>query len=423
MPLVSSAAGVRDGFAKPIVQALFWASCLLSVVSFYTTQQGMALYLSSWFSIIASLGIQISLVLVAWLIGFTRKSKALLIGVYVCTGLVSIAFSYVSLYTWFTAKERPALMQRALYDELTAVGAKADRTLSQAIVNGQRYALALEEMTVAEKTHGRISRARDGDPFLDRIREQVAKEAGSYREGVGEGVRYTAFERHAKLTRQIVSELEASRQALSRVRGELKPNTPTDQQLRQFHQVYDSIPWDSARQLLTGAAVEQAELPAFANYVERASSGQEDLMKAFEELFTAPNSRHVFSLALAAFIDVIVFLLAFSAGPYFYGEPENRWYTAAAALDSTDDQVMLGSLLRKLQPGRQGMPRVDAAALSPGEQQLLLLLSNKGLAAAEEDGTGTHYLLDPAIHEKMIESLDGRGMHFRAASSRAAAGI
>lgn len=423
MPLVSSAAGMRDGFAKPIVQALFWASCLLSVVSFYTTQQGMALYLSSWFSIIASLGIQISLVLVAWLIGFTRKSKALLIAVYVCTGLVSIAFSYVSLYTWFTAKERPALMQRALYDELTAVGAKADQALSQAVANGQRYALALEEMTAAEKTHGRISLARDGDPYLDRIREQVAKEAGSYREGVGEGVRYTAFDRHVKLTRQTVSELETSRQALARVRGELKPTTPTDQQLRQFHQVYDSIPWDSARQLLSGAAVEQPQLPAFASYVERASSGQEDLMRAFEELFTAPSSRHIFSLALAAFIDVIVFLLAFSAGPYFYGEPENRWYTAAAALDSTDDQVMLGSLLRKLQPGRQGMPRVDAAALSPGEQQLFLLLSNKGLAAAEEGEGGTHYLLDPEIHGKMLESIDGRGIHFRAASSRAAAGI
>jgi len=53
----------------------------------------------------------------------------------------------------------------------------------------------------------------------------------------------------------------------------------------------------------------------------------------------------------------------------------------------------------------------------------MLLLSNKGLAAAEEDAAGTHYLLDPEIHEKMLESLNGRSMNFRAASSRAATGI
>ena len=122
MPLVSSAGTLRDGFAKPIVQALFWASCLLSVVSFYTTQQGMALYLSSWFSIVAALGIQLSLVLVAWLIGFTRKGKALLIAVYAMTAIVSVAFSYVSLYTWFAARERPALMQRPDKKIKTAYG-------------------------------------------------------------------------------------------------------------------------------------------------------------------------------------------------------------------------------------------------------------------------------------------------------------
>ncbi|MCC6585664.1 MAG: hypothetical protein IT168_03005 [Bryobacterales bacterium] len=425
MPLVSSAATLRDGFAKPIVQALFWASCLLSVVSFYTTQQGMALYLSSWFSIVAALGIQLSLVLVAWLIGFTRKGKALLIAVYAMTAIVSVAFSYVSLYTWFAARERPAVMQRTLYDELTGVAAKADQVLSEAIANGRRYTLALEEMTAAEKSHGQISRARDGEPYLDNIREKVSREAqtyrGNYREGAGEGVRYTAFDRHAKLTRQMVEELSVARHNLERQRSALKPDMPTEQQLRRFHEAYDSIPWASAEQLLSNSKLERPAAPAYANYVERSGSGQEDLMRAFQELFTAPTSRHALSFGLAAFIDVIVFLLAFSAGPYFYGDPEQRWYSAAAALDATDDQVFVGTLLRKLQPGRQGMPRVNADDLSAGEQQLCMLLVNKGLAVTERDGERVYYLLDPVIHEKMLESLNGRGMAFRAASTRAAA--
>ncbi len=82
----------------------------------------MRLYLSVWFSLLASIGLQTALVLVAWLIGFSSSAtrhagrRALLIGVYIVTAIVSIAFSYTSLYTWFSARERPATIERKLYD-------------------------------------------------------------------------------------------------------------------------------------------------------------------------------------------------------------------------------------------------------------------------------------------------------------------
>src|SRR2546421_12759085 len=70
MALTSSSFGAREfSPMRPIVAGLFLSSCLLSIVSWYTTQQGMALYLSPWFSLLASLGVQSALVLVAWLIG------------------------------------------------------------------------------------------------------------------------------------------------------------------------------------------------------------------------------------------------------------------------------------------------------------------------------------------------------------------
>ena len=61
---------------RPIVQGLFVASCLLSIVSWYTTFEGMRLYLSVWFSVLASIGLQTALVLVAWLIGFSSRRHA-----------------------------------------------------------------------------------------------------------------------------------------------------------------------------------------------------------------------------------------------------------------------------------------------------------------------------------------------------------
>ncbi len=43
----------------------------------------------------------------------------------VVTAVVSVAFSYVSLHTWFAARERPATIERALYDELNAAAGKS----------------------------------------------------------------------------------------------------------------------------------------------------------------------------------------------------------------------------------------------------------------------------------------------------------
>ena len=66
---------VYGGESGLIVKALFVSSCLLSIVSWYTTQQGMALYLNSWFALLASAGVQSALVLVAWLIGFSKARR------------------------------------------------------------------------------------------------------------------------------------------------------------------------------------------------------------------------------------------------------------------------------------------------------------------------------------------------------------
>jgi hypothetical protein len=131
---------------RPMVKGLFAATCLLSIVSWYTTEQGMALYLSPWFAVLASLGVQGALVLVAWLIGLNRSKRTLLGLVYAITATVSIAFSYVSLYTWFSARERPAAVERKLYDELNNSLGKTQQLVAAASAEAQKHVLALEEM-------------------------------------------------------------------------------------------------------------------------------------------------------------------------------------------------------------------------------------------------------------------------------------
>jgi hypothetical protein len=416
--------GGATALGRPLVASLFVSSALLSIVSWYTTQQGMALYLSPWLAFLASLGVQSALVLVAWLVGISEGRRGLLIAVYVVTAAVSIAFSYVSLHTWFAARERPATIERALYDQLDAAAGRSQELLTAAHGEAQNHVLALEEMTAAEKAHGYISRAQDQDPYLTRIRAAVAREAESYGaaypEGQGPGLRYTAFDRHTALARQAVTRLQAAERELAAFRAGLKPLDPTEQQLRGFRQVFDAIPWSDVREALH-AEVRVPAVPAYSDFVDRAASGQEDLLIAFSELFAAPTSRHVLAFTLAAFIDLIVFLLAYASGPFFFGAPEAVWVAAAAALDATDEPLFVRGLLGKTTAGPEGLPRVEQESLSLGERQLCLVLGSRGLASPVADG-GSRYLLDAAFHQRLVESLAERGLALQASASAPVAG-
>jgi hypothetical protein len=423
---VPDSGGMTGPVARPIVVGLFVATCLLSIVSWFTTYRGMALYLSVWFSLLASVGIQAALVLVAWLIGFTRERRALLIVVYALTAVVSIGFSYVSLYTWFSSQERPARVQRHLNDILNDAVGRTENILAEAISEGQKHVLALDELTEAEKTLGHVSRAEDADPYLQQVREAVAREAqtyaAAYKEGSGQGVRYTAFDRYAKLARQSLARIQDGHRALTTFRTQVKPLDPTEQQLRAFRDVNDSLPWDDVEKTLHGPRAQRPTVPAYSDFVDRTVTGQEDLMLAFQELFSSPGSRHLFALALAAFIDVIVLLLALAAGPHFFGSAEHRWVAAAAAVDALDEQVFARSFLSKLTSGLRGTARVEASLLTPGERQLCLILQGKHLATAvNEDGTSV-FLLDLSVHERLLESLSRPGISLRAAVPRPAAG-
>jgi hypothetical protein len=410
--------GHQGAGSRSMVVAIFISTCLLSIVSWYTTYQGMALYLSGWFAFLASLGVQSALVLVAWLIGFTKTRHSLLVAVYAITALVSVAFSYVSLYTWFSAKERPALVQRQLYDVITESSGRTDQLLSSAISEGRKHVLALDEMAAAEKAHGFISRSQDADPYLAKVREAVAAEAKSlgtaYAEGSGTGLRYTAFDRYAKMAKSSLDQMLSAQAALAGFRASLKPLDPSEQQIRNYRAVYDSIPWTEVEQQAHVARFERPAVPNLAEHLDRTASGQEDLLLGFTELVTAPTGRHIFALMLAAFIDVIVFLLAYASGPYLQGAREQRWSRAAAAVDGADNQVFVRTLLRKLEPSSGGMPRVDVATLTPGEMQLCLLLAAKGAATLAEEEDKRFYLLDENIHEYLVESLSVPRMPLRA---------
>ncbi|MGD0499061.1 MAG: hypothetical protein ABSC23_11555 [Bryobacteraceae bacterium] len=417
IPGVNSTAGK---LSRPMVIGLFVSSCLLSAVSWFTTQAGMKLYLAPWAAMLASVGVQSALVLTAWLVGVIKSKRSLLIAVYAITATVSISFSYVALYTWFSARARPAAVQRKLYDALNNTADRAQELLAASIAEGQKHVVALDEMAAAEESHGWISRAQDADPFLARVREAVALEAQtysrSYREGAGEGLRYTAFNRYAKLARETLTQLQAAQVSLASARSLLKPLEPTEEQLQVFRRAYETIPWAAIEEAVHHS-VEKPPVPSYADFVDRSVSGQEDLILAFQELITTPSSRHISAFALAAFIDIIVFLLAYASGPHVLGIPHQVWLRAGAALDGRDERTFIHDFLGKLTlvPGEITLG-IKESDFSPGERQFCAALAAKGLMMPAEHNTDT-WILDGTMHEELMQSLATRGAASQAAAT------
>ena len=91
---------------------------------------------------------------------------------------------------------------------------------------------------------------------------------------------------------------------------------------------------------------------------------------------------------------------------------------AAASSSAADEQVFARDLLRKVFVSAQGLARVEAAALSHGERQLVLLLASRGLATPVEEEGRRFYLLDASLHRTLAESLSERRLPLRAAATQ-----
>jgi len=230
---------------------------------------------------------------------------------------------------------------------------------------------------------------------------------GTYRGGVGEGLSYLAFVRYAKLAQQSVDRMTEAERSMAAYRSLASPFEDTFKQLRDIRQVYDTVPWNDVEQTLHSPQTQKPELPKYADFIDKTVSGQEDLLVAFKDLFTKPTGRDFFAFFLAVFIDVIVSLLAYAAGPVLFGQSEQRWFAAGAALDALESQIFVRDFLRKLAPDPRGVARVEISVLSSGEQQVCLLLAAKELAHPMEEDGRRFYLLSPEVHEQLLESSSG----------------
>ena len=361
--------------SRPMVKILFLASCLLAIVSWYTTFEGMRLYLSVWFSALASIGVQTALVLVAWLIGFSsssgRANRRPIADRGLCHDSDRIGRILVRQSVHLVQRARAAGRDRAqalrcgerIRGSSSDAAHVRDRRATEACAGAGRTDRGRENAwphlarTGCRSLSGECSCGCGGrgPHLLRRTTRKVPAKAS--------GIRRSTATPSSRGNRSVRCSYRSGNWPITWPRA--SRSIPPRINCRRIGRSTIACPGATSSRRCTRAGFQKPAVPVYGDFVDRTVSGQEDLLVAFEELFTAPTPRHGLRCALAMFIDVVVFLLAFASGPYFFGADEHRWISGGAALEGIDQQIFTRDFLRKLTPGPRGMARVEVTSAYP----------------------------------------------------------
>ena len=316
----------------------------------------------------------------------------------------------------------------ALYDELDAAAGRSQELLTAAIAEGQKHVLALEEMTAAEKAHGYISRAAGPGP-VPRARPRGGGARGRelrrrLPRGPGPGPALHGL-RPARRARPADGRAPPGVAAGARgvPRGPQAARLDRGSSCAAFRQVFDGVPWSDVRETLH-AEVEVPAVPAYSDFVDRAASGQEDLVIAFTELFTGPDQPararlHARRLhrpdRVPARVRLRPVLLRRARSALGRGRGRARRGRRAGV---------------RARPAAQGRGRAagrcrawSRQALSPGERQLCLVLASRGLAAPLDGGRPPLLPARRRLPPAARRVAGGTGLALQAASSEATSAV
>ena len=251
-------------------------------------------------------------------------------------------------------------MERKLYDELNNSLDKTQQLMAAARLKRRSTCWRWKKWR-GEKSVGFISRAQDADPIFTRGARRRGDGSADLFEGVPgrrrPGLRYDAFERYTKLAGQSAGSSASRAKVDRRISRSIEaPRSQRRISCAPFARLYDGMPWSDVTAALHDAKIEKPQVPAYADFVDRTVTGQEDLLIAFQELFTAPTARHVFSFALAAFIEHYRVPGRLRVRPVLFRFERTRLdRRIGRARDGLDEQVFVRGFLHKLTPTVRGM--------------------------------------------------------------------
>ncbi|MBU0982534.1 MAG: hypothetical protein KKA42_01590 [candidate division Zixibacteria bacterium] len=291
---------------------------LISVLSFFTTYAGLAIFLAKPLALIGSLGLQTAMLGIAWNIMRVRQSRAAYALVFASAAAFSIFFSYANFSSSLKGNTR-AHEARAGYAEASRPVVREFATVArQALARAEYQEKRVTDLLELEDTKGWATIVDEGsnDPvvqeIIDGARRTVdswqQRQGTSYRQGAGKGIisNYLASWRN-----QVQNNLWAVGKyvhAIDSLALMLNSNLPVTEQYDLVNYAVVNFP-TAAYAMITTETPSLPEPPFPSDFVEKPANGQQALMLVIADLY--PMDRLTFfSLLFAFVIDFIVIVMA-----------------------------------------------------------------------------------------------------------------
>ncbi len=300
---------------------IYFGTFLVSVLSFFTTFNGMLILVSWPLALLGSLGIQTALLGIAWNLMRIKGNRATYVIVFSIAASFSIFFSYANFNFNLKANTRGQKV-RAAYAEVARpvvreYGSKAKEAVFKA--NYQRERVGQLEKLEEEKGWATIVDEGSQDAFVQAVIDGARRTVDSwkrtqgsdYRQGAGRGIisKYLQSwdEQLGKNLTTINSYIAFVDSAGLVITGAM----PVPEQYELVNQIASRFPVGEIAQATSATPTGMPEPPNPASYIEKPMNSQEALMLVIGDL-SEMDHLTFFSLMFAIAVDLIVIVMAFA---------------------------------------------------------------------------------------------------------------
>lgn len=297
---------------------IYIGTFLISLLSFFTTYYGLALFLDKPLALLGSLGLQTAMLGIAWNLMRLRENRAAYVMVFSVAAMFSIFFSYVNFNTGLKGNTRAFETRHAYVIEarpiLRQYASLAKQTLSRGGYQSQRLADLLQ----MEKDHGWATVVDEGsnDPFIQSVIEGARRTVNSwqtnkgtnYHQGSGKGI-ITHY--LTSWTDQVEHNLTAFRKYVKTVDSlslRLGSEMPVKEQYDLMNLAVVLFPL-AEHEMMTGSQANLSEPPFTADFIESPANKQQAMNLVISDLYPM-DQLTFFSLLFAIVIDLIVIVMA-----------------------------------------------------------------------------------------------------------------
>ncbi len=297
---------------------IYLGTLMVSVLSFFTTYQGLTIFLDQNLALLGSLGLQMAMLGIAWNLLRMKQHRAVYTLVFASAAVFSIFFSYANFNTRLKENTRAEGVRAEYAADARPVLRQYASLAKEALSQGQYQVQRVVDLREMEESTGWSTVVDEGseDPFIQSIidgaRRTVSSwqdnQGSSYKQGSGQGIISNYLTSWSEQAERNVAAVETYVSMVDSVSMLLSSDVEVARQYELVNYASVHFPTGEYAEILTETP-ELAEPPFAANYVEHPANGQQALREVIGDLH--PMDRlSLFSLLFAMVIDFIVIAMA-----------------------------------------------------------------------------------------------------------------